>query len=241
MKALILAAGKGKRLCQVTSSLNKCMLEVKGKPLLSYNLELASNFDVDEIIIVVGYKSEQIINYFGYQYNEKRIRYAVQAEQKGIVNAIECATDYIGQDDFILFHGDEILVEPRIVEMVSFLHTQNLFAVCGAMPVDDMELIKKTYTIDYSGQNKITRLVEKPVEPLNSLMGTGYCVFRNHILSYIDETPVNPVKNEKDLTDLIQCAINDGKDVRWFIVGKNTINVNYEKDIIDVGEMVKSF
>jgi UDP-N-acetylglucosamine diphosphorylase / glucose-1-phosphate thymidylyltransferase / UDP-N-acetylgalactosamine diphosphorylase / glucosamine-1-phosphate N-acetyltransferase / galactosamine-1-phosphate N-acetyltransferase len=61
-------------------------------------------------------------------------------------------------------------------------------------------------------------------------MGTGNCVFANAILSYIDMTPVNQVRGEKELPDLIQCAVDDGQPVKMHRVGERYINVNAMDD-----------
>ena len=65
MKALVLAAGRGSRLPEETVETNKCMLTFRGKPLVQYSLENAIRAGVSEIIIVVGYRAEDVINAFG--------------------------------------------------------------------------------------------------------------------------------------------------------------------------------
>ncbi|UCE87787.1 MAG: NTP transferase domain-containing protein, partial [Deltaproteobacteria bacterium] len=65
MKALILAAGRGKRLGEHSAEHNKCMLPLAGKPLVQYSLENAVRAGVQEIVIVVGYHAEEIINEYG--------------------------------------------------------------------------------------------------------------------------------------------------------------------------------
>jgi len=98
MKSLILAAGRGERL---ELNENKCMLLINGKPLIQNALEYSINAMVDEIIIVVGYKAEEIVNYFGTKFEKIPIKYVFQHDRKGIVHAIECAKDFLN-DDFLL-------------------------------------------------------------------------------------------------------------------------------------------
>ena len=90
MKAIILAAGRGKRLEGSTgqANTNKCMLRFKGKYLIEYSLESARLSQVNEAIIVVGYHAENIINTFGIQHENLKIHYVFQEEQKGLVHAI---------------------------------------------------------------------------------------------------------------------------------------------------------
>ena len=89
MKALILAAGRGKRLGKITESTNKCMLIFNGKPVLEYNIERAADIaEISEIVIVVGHRAEDIINAYGTEYKGKRIKYVIQWEQKGRLTVV---------------------------------------------------------------------------------------------------------------------------------------------------------
>ena len=98
MKAVILAAGRGKRLKEQTEPANKSMLMFKGRHLIEYSLETAKLCNVDEIIIVVGYRATDIVNKFGIQYKNIKIRYVIQEEQKGLVNALEYTRDALEGD-----------------------------------------------------------------------------------------------------------------------------------------------
>jgi UDP-N-acetylglucosamine diphosphorylase / glucose-1-phosphate thymidylyltransferase / UDP-N-acetylgalactosamine diphosphorylase / glucosamine-1-phosphate N-acetyltransferase / galactosamine-1-phosphate N-acetyltransferase len=231
MKALILAGGRGKRLEEQSVGKNKCMIVIKGRPAIEYSLNCVSNTDIEEIIIVVGYRAEEIINRYGIQYKNKKIKYVIQWEQKGLVHAIECAKDAISGDDFLLLLGDEILVNPRHQTMLNEFKKSDIFSICGILTVEDKELIKRTYTLIHDDNQIIYRLVEKPRHPFNNFMGTGDCVFRNGIFNYIDVTPIHHEREEKELPDLIQCAIDDGKIVKSFLICDRYSNINSEDDI----------
>lgn len=231
MKALVLAGGRGKRLDDLSERHNKCMLPINGRPVIEYSLDCAASTDVDEIIIVVGYRAEEIINYLGNRYKNKPVKYVIQWEQRGLVNAIECSRETIGGSDFMLLLGDEILINPKHQIMIDYFRSEECFAVCGALRVDDPTLIRRTYTFIQGEDHSIYRLVEKPRNPLNNLMGTGDCVFRNAIFSYIDVTPIHHIRNEKELPDLVQCAIDDGNVVKSFMVCDRYANINSLDDI----------
>ena len=78
---------------------------------------------------------------------------------------------------------------------------------------------------------KILKLIEKPNTPYNNLMGTGNIIFNSKIFNYINKTPTNSIRNEKELPDLIQSAINDGKIGYYFKLSSTYINVNTLQDI----------
>lgn len=231
MKALILAGGRGKRLDELSKNMNKCMIDVHGRPVIEYSLDNAASTDVDEILLVVGYRAEEIINHYGISYKGKRLRYVLQWEQKGLVHAMECAAEALAGDDFMLLLGDEIMLNPRHAELVASYKTSNVFAVCGILPVENRELIRRTYTLIQDENRVIHRLVEKPRKPFNNLMGTGDCVFSNRILEYISVTPIHHERQEKELPDLIQSAIDDGNTVKSFIICDGYGNINSIDDI----------
>ena len=79
--------------------------------------------------------------------------------------------------------------------------------------------------------NEIYRLIEKPRNPINDIMGTGNCIFKNEIFEYIPYTPINYFRKEKELPDLIQCAVDDGKVVKLFHISARYVNINTPVDI----------
>lgn len=235
MKALILAGGRGKRLGKISEEINKCMIKILGRPLIEYSLDCVAELDeIYEIIIVVSYRAEDIINCYGNNYKGKRIKYVIQWERQGLVDAIDWAKDTLEGDEFMLLLGDEFMFNPKHKLMIKYYKEKNLFGVCGVIKVDDINLVKKTYSILQDETGRIIRLVEKPEKPFNNFMGTGNCIFNNKILDYVAITPINKNRGEKELPDLIQCAINDGKIIEPFIICDKYVNVNSQKELKEI-------
>lgn len=228
MKALILAAGRGRRFGVVSEGLNKCMLEVSGKPLIEYSLHCAAQLNrIEQIVAVVGYRADEIMDRYGNAYEGKEIAYVRQDQQEGLVQAIECAHQALGKSDFMLMLGDEFMLGARHQEFISEFEKRSSFALCGAVRVMDKSLIKKTYAMITLEDGRIARLIEKPNNPVfNDMMGTGNCVFNNGVFDYIPKTPINQNRKEKELPDLIQCLIDDGQIVRPFVICNEYVNVN---------------
>ena len=232
IKALILAGGRGRRLNDLSAKTNKCMIKFHNKHLIENSLHNALILKVKEIVIIVGYLPEQIINKFGNSYNGIKIKYVTQPAPKGVVNAIECAQKAIGNSDFILMLGDEFFIDPDHCNMYEIFKNDKLFCICGVIEVDDLSKISKTYSILIDERNKkILKLTEKPNTPYNNLMGTGNIIFNSKIFNYINKTPINSIRDEKELPDLIQSAINDGKIGYYFKLSSTYINVNTPQDI----------
>jgi len=242
MKALILAAGKSKRMRKTAElTANKCLLELGGKAAVFYSLEYVSLGEIEEIIIVVNEdSSSSLINQVGNSYKDKKIAYVVQKNPKGVVHAIECSKQAIDGHDFILCLGDEILIQPQHTHMVAAFNALNLFAACGVVRVEDKRRIKKTYAVIQNKSATIKQLIEKPHEVPSNIMGTGNCLFSNQIFKYIDKTPVNPIRNERELPDLIQNAINDGLTVKSFNICQDYVNLNTLEDLTYARKLVES-
>ena len=116
--------------------------------------------------------------------------------------------------------------------MVQRFHENNLFGICGVVHVDDLVRISKTYAlIGDDRTSRIYRLIEKPRVPINNIMGTGNCILRSGIFDYLERTPINVERQERELPDLIQCAIDEGNRVEYFDIGDGYININTPGDI----------
>jgi dTDP-glucose pyrophosphorylase len=239
MKALILAAGRGKRLGRITEFMNKCMLELAGKPVLEYGLDRAADLRVEEMVLVVRHRAEDIINRYGSSYKGIRIKYVIQWEPKGLVHAIECAREALGGSDFFLLLGDEVLRNSRHVKMLEQFGREDVFVLCGIMHQKEKHRISRTYTILSDEGGRVFRLIEKPKKPLNNWQGTGHCIFKNEIFSYIERTPTHPERGEKELPDLIQCAIDDDKVVKVFNLCEEYTNINSEEDLKEAEGMLR--
>lgn len=242
MKALILAGGRGKRFNNTEEGGNKCLTLCMGKPLIQYSLENAVSVDAESIVIVVGHRAEDIINKFGTEFRGTKISYVIQNERRGLVHAMECARDIIGNSDFMLFLGDEVIISPRHSQMLQLFHNEKLFAACGTTCVEDPSHITKTYTLMGDDKTKrIFRLIEKPRIPINNIMGTGNCVMRSDIFKYIERTPIHSERNEKELPDLIQCAIDEGQIIKHFDIGDDYFNINTSEDVALAEKYINKF
>ena len=233
MRALILAGGRGNRINEFSEDRNKCMVLLNGRPLIEHNLERLEGKAIREIVIVVGYKAEDIINHYGTSFHGKRIRYVIQQEQKGLVHAIECARDALAGEDLLLMLGDEIMLNSKLPAMIRFFtEDKALFGVCGILKVKDPDQIRRTYALVKDDDDRIFRLIEKPRRPFNDLQGTGHCIFKNRILDYLASTPIHHERGEKELPDLIQCCIDEGNIVKAFFICDRYTNINSHEDLI---------
>src|SRR5947207_3107599 len=111
-KAVLLAAGRGTRMREMTTDLPKPMLEVRGKPVLQHIVEGLRDAGVRGFLIIVGYRADAVQNFFadGSRYNIE-IQYATQVVQDGTGRVVDLARNFAGDSPFVLSYGD-ILVDP---------------------------------------------------------------------------------------------------------------------------------
>src|SRR5215470_2811750 len=120
-KAVILAAGRGTRMRELTAELPKPMIDVRGKPVLQHIVEGLRDAGIRELLIVVGYRADAVQNFFGDGSRYKiAIQYVTQTVQDGTGRVIDLARDFVGHSPFILAYAD-ILVDPanykRVVDL----------------------------------------------------------------------------------------------------------------------------
>ena len=107
MKAMILAAGFGKRLGHLTQSTPKPLIKVKGQPLIKYHLSKLIAADYSQIVINTHYLSDEIINYVENEFNnDSRIIFSIEKEILGTGGGIKKALHHFGNDDFLVLNSD---------------------------------------------------------------------------------------------------------------------------------------
>ena len=107
MKAMILAAGFGKRLGHLTQSTPKPLIKVKGEPLIKYHLSKLLAADYSQIVINTHYLSDEIINYVENEFNnDPRIIFSIEKEILGTGGGIKKALHHFGNDDFLVLNSD---------------------------------------------------------------------------------------------------------------------------------------
>ena len=118
-QAVILAAGEGKRLRPFTTSKPKAMLSIAGKPILQYTIEALAEKGIRNILLVVGYKKEQIFDYIGSgEALNVDINYAEQPKQLGTANALMQVKSLV-DDEFLVLPGDKLIDKETISEFIS--------------------------------------------------------------------------------------------------------------------------
>jgi dTDP-glucose pyrophosphorylase len=209
-KAVILAAGKGTRMRELTLSMPKPMVEVAGKPVLSYILGGLRDAGVRNILIVIGYRKEVVVDHFG---DGSRfgvdIVYTEQVRQDGTGKVVELAQDFCGADPFILSYGD-ILVDPPSYRLLTQPGDADLIVT-----VRHMEDTSKGGAVYVNERFEVIDLREKQLDEkaTTSWYNAGVYTFTSPIFSYVARLEKSP-RGEYELTDAIRAMAHDGKKVK---------------------------
>ncbi len=233
MKALILAAGKGKRLQSEKFNLPKVLREANGKPLIEHVLEHTNFIDKKDTVLVVGYMKEKVMEHVGGSYN-----YSIQDEQKGTGHAVMCAREqFEGYDgDVLILYGDMPLVKKETYMAVIEKH-QKSGADCTLLTaiVDDPPAYGR---IIRDAEGKVSQIVEekdcdeeqKKIKELN----VGIYVFNSKLLfDGLKELGNNNAQNEYYLTDMPMIFIEKGLKVETYSIDNITevYGVNTMEDL----------
>jgi len=219
MKAVILAAGEGKRLRPITSLKPKPMIPLLGKPLLEHIIFGLKDAGIDEILLIVGYRQEIIKEYFekASHYLKVKIDYVTQEEYLGTAHAASYAKDFIKNEDFLMMYGD-IFVDPEIFKHIHQKYKEsNYDGLITLMKVDNPQ---NYGIIALNSNNLVEKIIEKPTPDQNAgnLANAGIFIFNQLIFEAIEKTQKS-IRNEYEFTDSMQILINEfnGKIVGFTI------------------------
>ena len=190
MKAIIAAAGEGKRMLPLTIEKPKPMLEVLGKPLLAYILESMPD-EIGEILLVVGYKREVIQNYFGEAYGGRKISYIVQQKKTGTADAVFLCRPYLAEGErFLLSWADDIYDKGSITRCLSH---EYCFLVAEASDP------RRYGVILVNRDGSIKDIEEKPEHPKSNLIAPGIYILDTDIFDYSPAV----IQGENHLTPML--------------------------------------
>lgn len=219
MKAVILAAGKGTRMKDLTNEVPKPMLKVQGKPILEHILEGLLSAGIHDVFIVTGFRAEVIESYFGNGERWKaRIAYGRQLVQDGTGKAPEIAKEFVGPSPFLLTYGD-ILVKPETYQQMIQRYNQGYFS--GVVTVTRGEDVTKGGLNFFDDKFCLKRVVEKPsAEQIEQLRRDGWLkpntpawynagiyIFRPSLFEFTARLQKSP-RGEYELTDAITGLVN---------------------------------
>ncbi len=200
-KAILLAAGRGTRMRELTAELPKPMIKVRGKPILLHIVEGLQAAGIKDFLIIVGYHGDAVRSYFddgtcfGLQ-----IKYATQVVQDGTGRVVDLARDFVGQSPFVLSYGD-ILVDPVNYKSIVDLPDE----VEAIVSVKRNEDVSKGGAVFVNERMEVADIREKsqPGETTSAWYNAGVYALRPSIFDWTAKLQPSP-RGEYELTDAIR-------------------------------------
>jgi UDP-N-acetylglucosamine diphosphorylase / glucose-1-phosphate thymidylyltransferase / UDP-N-acetylgalactosamine diphosphorylase / glucosamine-1-phosphate N-acetyltransferase / galactosamine-1-phosphate N-acetyltransferase len=209
-KTVVLAAGRGTRMRELTADLPKPMIEVRGKPVLQHIIEGLRDAGIRDVLIVVGYRADAVQNFFGdgSHYNIA-IQYATQAVQDGTGRVVNLARGFVSDSPFILSYGD-IWVDPANYKRVVDLPDE----VEAIVTVTRGEDVRKGGAVFLNEEMELLDIREKSeANEETNWYNAGLYTFRPSIFGLTAKLKPSP-RGEYELTDAIRALAQSGKKVK---------------------------
>jgi dTDP-glucose pyrophosphorylase len=210
-KGVLLAAGRGTRMRELTTDLPKPMIKVRNKPILLHIIEGLQAAGIKNFLIIVGYHSQAVRNYFGDgTCFGLRINYATQAVQDGTGRVVNLARDFAGNSAFILGYGD-ILVDAQNYKRIVDL-SDDVEAIISVTRGED---VSKGGAVFLNERMELVGLREKlrAGEATSPWYNAGIYTFRPSIFEFTARLKPSP-RGEYELTDAILELAKSGKKVK---------------------------
>jgi len=228
MKGIILHAGHGTRLRPLTHTGPKQLLPIANKPMSEYCVESIRRTGITEIAIIIGgIGANKVREYYGDggKFGIK-ITYIEQDSPRGIAHAIKLCKDFINNEKFLVFLGDNI-IQRDITEFVKDFETSNAKASILLCEVDN----PTRFGIADMKDGKITKIMEKPKNPPTNLAVTGIYLLSPTIFEIIDRLKPS-WRNELEITDALQILLEGGHKITYNMITDYWKDTGTPEDII---------
>lgn len=235
MKGVVLSGGAGTRLRPLTHTGPKQLIPIANKPNILYCIEDLRNVGIKEIAVILGNNMPEKVKELlgdGSKYGVN-ITYIYQGEPKGIAHAVGLAEDFVGDEPFVVYLGDNILLG-GIGGLVHAFEKAKAESVIGLCAVPNPQ---KFGIAVLNEKGEIVRVIEKPKEPPTNLAIIGIYLFRKSVFEMIKKLKPS-WRNELEITDAIQMLIDARLSVQAYIVTGWWKDTGTPEDILEANRVV---
>ncbi len=235
LKAIILAAGKGKRLQPLTLTKPKHLLSVGGSPILKHILNALISAGVNEVLIIVKHMKEQIIEWCLKQNFNIKIMFKEQSDLLGTANAILLAEDFTAQQSFIVVNGDILLDPDEVNGIIKYHESVRPLCTLGVKKIEN----PCQYGVVKIKNGLIEDIIEKPSqeEVFSNFISTGIMCFESDIFEFIKRTPISK-RGEYEITTTLKLAIADSKKITSYEISSWWIDIGRPWDLLEANRHV---
>lgn len=234
MKALILSGGKGTRLYPLTFTSAKQLIPVANKPILFRVIEAIRDAGIDDIGIVVGDTAPAVKEAVGRGGRwDANITYIHQEEPLGLAHCVKISRDFLGDDRFVMFLGDNVIqggISPLIAEFADSDWNSQIV-------LTRIEHPEQYGVAELDDHGRIKQLVEKPKEPPSDLALVGIYMFDHNVHKAVDA--IRPSwRGELEITDAIQWLVNNNYQVHPYVHRGWWIDTGQPGDMLEANDLV---
>ena len=234
MKGIILHGGHGTRLKPLTDSGPKQLIPIANKPMSQYALEDLKNLGITEIAIIIGdVFPEKVRDYYGdgskFGVN---ITYVYQEEPKGISHAISLCKEFVDNDRFVVYLGDNIL-RKGLGNLRTTFEESDYESLILLVEVDN----PSSFGIAELKEDKLVNIVEKPKDPKSNLAVIGIYFFTPLIFEIIEKLKPS-WRGELEVTDALQLLLESGKKIGFEMVTGWWKDTGTPDDILDAHKLI---
>lgn len=233
MKALITAGGKGTRLRPITHTQNKHLIPVANKKILDYAIEYTRDAGITEVGIIINKDDEEVPGVYGdgseFGVN---ITYIPQESPRGLADCVRIAEPFIGNDSFIFYLGDNIIVG-GIKKFVDEFKKNDTNCHLVLSKVPDPE----RFGVPEIKNNRIIRVEEKPSQPKSDFAVTGIYLYDNNIFEAVNNIEMS-ARGELEISDAHQYLIDQGLEISYSEITGWWKDTGKPNDLIEANRLV---
>ena len=233
MKSIILCAGKGTRLRPLTHTSAKHLIPIANKPVLFYAIEAIKDCGIKDIGIIIGETGEDIKEELrkGSRWGVN-ISYIEQKEALGLAHAVSVARDFLGEDKFLMYLGDNLL-KNGVESYANKFIQRNYNAFVLLTEVDN----PRQFGVAELEEGRVVRVVEKPREPVSNLALIGVYFFDKNVHQAIKNIKPS-ARGELEITDAIQWMIDKGYKVGAEVIKGWWKDTGKPDDILEANRLI---
>jgi glucose-1-phosphate thymidylyltransferase len=229
LKGIILHGGHGTRLRPLTHTGPKQLLPIANKPMSQYCMETIKNTGIVEICVIIGgIGTNKVKEYYGS--GEKfgvKITYIEQDEPRGIAHAIDLCKEFVNNEKFLVFLGDNIIKKDISEYAIDFEKSE----VEASLLLCKVSNPSQFGIAELNSDGSIKKIMEKPKNPPSDLAVTGIYFLTPKIFDVISRLKPS-WRNELEITDALQMLLSEGNKIKYYMITDYWKDTGTPQDII---------